>query len=479
MRQILSCVLSFALPALPAQAVPQSENPLENLVQTPYVELFERASELRISAVILDRYRKQLEEEKEREKEKLERQKETIENRIERSRDQLKKLNRGTPGAPDTEKRRHTVHCRIQELEKQLADIKIALQQGVNIAYDNKLAKLDVLERWPARFAQLQQLTAAERATERKFGNFRDIGFRGEPFNDQADDIDDGQEAIRELERNGLLPPEVEDQRIQDYVQKLGRRIASNSDLTVPLHIKVLKSREINAFALPGGFLFVNTGLIEKAEKESELAGVLAHEIAHVAARHSKRLRTRATIASIIFQAAQVAALIFTGGVVGIGTYYALQYGFYGLGLLLSLELLGVSRDYEIEADILGTQYLWKAGHNTRGFISFFDKMAQEKGYVTGLSWFRTHPPFYERMESTFEEITLLPKQEAVVDDTSEFHQIKERVAAVLKEMEKKDREAPTLKKVYECDDGEDHSKQAGANPAPRALPPRGCSATL
>ena len=112
----------------------------------------------------------------------------------------------------------------------------------------------------------------------------------------------------------------------------------------------------------------------------------------------------RATIAGIIFQAAQVAALIFTGGVVGIGTYYALQYGFFGLGLLLSLQLLGKSRNFEIEADILRVQYLWNAGYNNRGFIDFFDKMAQEKGYVRGMSWFRTHPPFYQRMEQAWKE---------------------------------------------------------------------------
>ncbi|MFN0086452.1 MAG: M48 family metalloprotease [Blastocatellia bacterium] len=130
-----------------------------------------------------------------------------------------------------------------------------------------------------------------------------------------------------------------------------------------------------------------------------------------------------------------------------------LQYGFYGLGLVLSLSLLGVSRDYEIEADILGTQYLWHAGYNTKGFINFFGRMAAEEGYVTGLSWFRTHPPFYERMEKTYREIVLLPKQTEVIDDSSQFHQMKERLKASEKEMEDLDRKAPTLRRVYDCDD--------------------------
>jgi Peptidase family M48 len=118
--------------------------------------------------------------------------------------------------------------------------------------------------------------------------------------------------------------------------------------LKVPLHISVLQSREINAFALPGGYLFIQRGLIEAADNESELAGVLVHEMAHDTARHSNKLMNRATIASLFYQAAQVAAIILTRGAAGIGLAYALQYGFYGLGLVINLKLLGVSRDYEV-----------------------------------------------------------------------------------------------------------------------------------
>ncbi|MBI3951101.1 MAG: M48 family metalloprotease [Acidobacteria bacterium] len=158
--------------------------------------------------------------------------------------------------------------------------------------------------------------------------------------------------------------------------------------------------------------LFINSGLILDADKESELAGVIAHETAHVAARHGHRLMVRANIANIIFQAAQVAAAIFTGGVVTAGLYYALQYGFFGLGMVLNLALLGVSRGYEEEADILGTQFLWRVGYEPTGFITYFDKMAREKGYVSGLSWFRTHPPFYDRMRQAYEQVLILPKKE-------------------------------------------------------------------
>ena len=209
---------------------------------------------------------------------------------------------------------------------------------------------------------------------------------------------------------------------------------------------------EINAFALPGGFLFVNTGLIDKAETESELVGVLAHEIAHAAARHGARLMKRATIADIVFQAAQIGAIILTGGVAGIGTYYALQYGFYGLGMILDLTLLGVSRDYEAEADQLGAQYAWKAGYDPKGFITFFDKMANEEGYVRSASFFRTHPPFLERIISTFSEITYLPSKQDLRMDSSAFARIHERVADLIRERQAEERDRPKLRgKASKC----------------------------
>jgi predicted Zn-dependent protease len=160
----------------------------------------------------------------------------------------------------------------------------------------------------------------------------------------------------------------------------------------------------------------------------------------------------RATIAEIIFQAAQVGAIIFTGGAIGIGTYYALQYGFYGLGMILDLTLLGVSRDYEAEADQLGAQYAWQAGYDPQGFITFFDKMASEEGYVKSASFFRTHPPFLERIISTFSEITYLPPRQDLRVDSSDFADAKRRVAELIKKREEEDKNRPMLRgKPPEC----------------------------
>ncbi|MBI1955048.1 MAG: M48 family metalloprotease, partial [Acidobacteria bacterium] len=154
-----------------------------------------------------------------------------------------------------------------------------------------------------------------------------------------------------------------------------------------------------------------------------------------------------ATIASIIYQAAQIAALIFTGGAVGLGTYYALQYGFYGLGLALSLQLLGVSRDYELEADQLGVQYVWKAGYNPEGFIQFFDVMASKEGYVEKTSFFRTHPAFYDRIVGVYREISFLPKQERAIENTSEFQAMQSRLREVVKKLDEEEADRPSLYK--------------------------------
>jgi predicted Zn-dependent protease len=230
----------------------------------------------------------------------------------------------------------------------------------------------------------------------------------------------------------------------------VAQNIARNSDLKVPLNVTLLNSKEINAFALPGGFLFVNHGLVLETRNEAQLAGVLAHEIAHDVARHGHRLMKKATIASILYQAAQVGAMIFTGGAVGIGAYYALQYGFQGLGLFLSLQLLGVSRDYELEADLLGVQYVWKSGYNPDGFIEFFDIMASKEGYVEKTSFFRTHPAFYDRIVESYREISFLPKQESSIETTKDFETIQAKLKKMSEDLDKEEKDRPSLYKREE-----------------------------
>jgi Zn-dependent protease with chaperone function len=425
---------------LSAVLQPKELTPLRGLLQKPYAELFDLAPTLEFRTAEIAAQRKALDKGKDFCVARFKDHAKQYGKQVDSAQKDLKKKSTGL-----SEDQRNQLHCKIQNLELLRSEAQALSGHAIPTAYDNLNAKLDLIEKWPALYKQTQQEIASGSHLSRRWGDVKDIGFREIAAN-QQDDIKKGQQAIEEMKRSGLLPPEVEDKAIQEYVNSVAQRIAQKSDLKIPLHVSVLQSREINAFALPGGYLFIERGLLEAADDESELAGVLAHEMAHDAARHANKLMKRATIAGIFYQAAQIAAMILTGGVAGIGTYYALQYGFYGLGLVLNLNLLGVSRDYELEADQLGVQYAWNAGYDPSGFIRFFDKIATREGYVNGASWFRTHPPFYQRMVDTRREIMFLPAKPDVLVQTSAFEQMKKELAPIAAAANKEEMGKPSLK---------------------------------
>ena len=214
----------------------------------------------------------------------------------------------------------------------------------------------------------------------------------------------------------------VEDPVVTEYVDRVGQNIVKHSDAKVPFVIKVVDTDEVNAFALPGGYFYVNKGLLLEAENESELAGVMAHEIAHVAARHATERMTKQ-------QLIQFAALpaLFMGGY---WTQMAIQNG---LGLGVSLAVLGITRKSEEEADQLGTQYLWNSGYDPNGFVTFFEKLEAHEKDKPGkfASFFRTHPPVEDRIAKVQEEISYLPVKDEYVVSTSEFNQVKARLIAM------------------------------------------------
>jgi beta-barrel assembly-enhancing protease len=413
---------------------------LRGLLQKSYAELFELAPTLTFGAAEIAAQRKTLGKGKDFCVSRFKEHGKQYGKQIEVAQKDLKKKT-----ASLTDQQRSQAHCRIQNLELLRSEAQALSGHAIPTAYDNLNAKLDLIEKWPALYKQTQQEIAIGAHLKRRWGDVKDIGFREIAAN-QQDDIKKGQQAIEEMKRSGLLPPEVEDKAIQEYVNTVAQRIAQKSDLKIPLHVSVLQSREINAFALPGGYLFLERGLLEAADDESELAGVIAHEMAHDAARHANKLMKKATIASIFYQAAQIAAVVLTGGVAGIGTYYALQYGFYGLGLVLNLNLLGVSREFEMEADQLGVQYAWNAGYDPSGFTRFFDKIATREGYVNGASWFRTHPPFYQRMVDTRREIMFLPPKPHMIVQSSAFEQMKKELAPIATAANKEEMGKPSLK---------------------------------
>ena len=347
-------------------------------------------------------------------------------------------------GKQVTESERHELHCKIQNLRALQSQADILAKHAIPLAYDNREAKLDLIEQWPAKFREISKQLEDGTYRNRRWGDVQDIAFR-EIEAGQEKDIKTGEDAIREMKTQRLMPEEVANREVVDYVIRIAQRVASHSDLKVPLKVTVLDSKEINAFALPGGFLYVERGLLEAVDDEAELAGVLAHEMAHVIARHGHKLMMRAEIANIFFQAAQVAGMILTGGAVGVGAYYALQYGFYGLGLVLDLKLLGVSRDFELQADQLGIQYAWNSDYDPTGFIRFFDKMATTKGYVEGAGWFYDHPPFYERMVEAEREITFLPKKKELAVQTSQFDEMKKALVKVTAKAKQEEEKKPSL----------------------------------
>jgi len=216
-----------------------------------------------------------------------------------------------------------------------------------------------------------------------------------------------------------LIPDPV----INEYVNRIGQNLVRNSDAKVPFTIKVIDSDEINAFALPGGFFYVNSGLILAADEEAELAGVMAHEIAHVAARHQMQQMTRLQYANMA-----TIPLIFVGSW---GVYQAASLA---INLALPITFMKFSRGFETEADYLGVQYMYKAGYDPQAFISFFEKIEakDKKKPGTLAKAFASHPPTPDRIEHTQQEIKrILPTQPQYIVSTSEFDSVKARLASL------------------------------------------------
>jgi len=411
--------------------------PLQDELKKSYMTLFETASRLEYSESQIAKMQEFLKQAQDYCVGRFESTSKNHQQRVDEAQRSLKKA-----GVTDSE--RHNLHCSIQDARALKSQADVISQHAIPVAYENRQAKLELIQKWPTQQKEIQQSIDNGSYKKRRWADVEDIGFR-EIEKNQKDDIKLGQEAIRDLKQSGMMPKEVENEEVVAFVKRVAQKIAANSDIQVPLQITVLNSKEINAFALPGGFVFVERGLLEAADDESQLAGVIAHEMSHAVARHGRKLMTKGTVAAIVYQAAQIAAVILTGGVAGIGTYYALQYGFYGLGLTLNLSLIGVSRDFERQADQLGIQYAWRAGYDTSGYIRFFDKMATKEGYVNGASWFRSHPPFYQRMVESQREILYLPKHESAIVNTTEFMAMKQSLTKVSARAEVESAQRPSL----------------------------------
>ncbi len=289
----------------------------------------------------------------------------------------------------------------------------------------------------------------------------RNIGNRGMGnWYSTSWEIGVGNEYSHEIEKSSHL---VTDPVVVEYVNRIGQNLVKNSDAKVPFTIKVLDTDEINAMALPGGYFYVNSGLILACDSEDELAGVMAHEIAHVAAHHAAREMTRLNY----MQIGSIPLMIFTQGTwTGYGIYEAAQ-------LAVPLTFLQFSRQFEAEADYLGIQYAYRAGYDPQGMVSIFEKLdALEKHKPGAISRaFSDHPATPDRIVNVEQEIaTILPAKVDYLVTTSEFDQVKARLARIQNKrgiQDKKGGNKPTLRRTADTNNDPNNPSSSSGSDQP------------
>ena len=283
-----------------------------------------------------------------------------------------------------------------------------------------------------------------------------------------------GRQIAAQVEQEAKL---VDDPMVTEYINRVGQNIVLHSDAKVPFTIKVIDSDEVNAFALPGGFFYVNKGLILAADNESELAGVMAHEIAHVAARHAMENQGKGALISY----GALAGIIFGGPIVST----VLQNGG---GLLGGLASLKFSRGAEEEADRLGVQYLYASGYDPTGMATMFEKLASKNKKKAGsfAKLFATHPQSLDRRDASIALVGRFPEKEEYVISTSEFQRVKAHLlrisnvkAGVVGDLDENEPGRPTLKKRQPEPDSSDSTNpttdsSSTSNDGPPKLKKRG-----
>jgi predicted Zn-dependent protease len=267
----------------------------------------------------------------------------------------------------------------------------------------------------------------------------RNVG-KGVNFYSLEREIALGKSMAQEVERSSKL---IDDPVVSEYVNRVGQNLVRNSDAKVPFTIKVIDSDVVNAFALPGGFFYVNSGLILRADSEAELAGVMGHEIAHVAARHGTKDATKGELTQL---AMIPLILLGPGGWAGYGIYE-------GMNFAIPLSFLQFSREHEREADYLGLEYMYKAGYDPNAFVTFFEKIEADEKHQPGTipKVFSTHPPTPERVVAIQKEIgEVLPARDQYIVSTSEFDTVKARLRGIENrdklQSGKSEKDKPTLR---------------------------------
>lgn len=331
-----------------------------------------------------------------------------------------------------------------QQTSQQQTSQQTTSQQQTSQQSDTQQAASQSSASQPVAQPENPAVKPGSKADVNAIGN-RNVG-KGLDFYSIESEIRLGKQLSQEVEKNAKF---INDPVVTEYVNRVGQNLVRNSDARVPFTIKVIDSDVVNAFALPGGFFYVNSGVLLHADEEAELAGVMAHEIAHVCARHGTKQATKSQIISL----ASIPAMIFI-------PYSWAGYAMYqGMNFAIPLTYLKFSRDAEREADYLGLQYMYKAGYDPNAFVSFFEKVEADEKKQPGTipKAFSSHPPTADRIEAIQKEIaTILPARDQYIVTTSEFDSVKRRLQMIEMNLKAQDSKSnkPTLRKKTEHNKG-------------------------
>jgi hypothetical protein len=404
---------------------------LEDQLHRPFVELLEDRNPVSYSDRDLRSLRSELDRTKKQEIEKRQKIEEDSETALDVARRELKAINGlSSRDTVEASARREELHRQIAGLDAAIQTARLDREQIIPDSFEIKYAKLRLIEDWPRRREEIAQRIEEGRARERKRGDIEDIGYR-DLEGDQREDISVGRQSVQEMKAGGWIPSRVQDEQVQSYVRSLTNRLARNSDLKIPLHADAIDSPEIRAISVPGGFLFVTSGLILATGSEHELSGMISREIGRIAARHGVRESKGPLVSRILAPAVQIAAMFFTGGITNQGANFGIGYGVQSLGALVDRAFGADSGKYRKEADQLGIQYAWKAGYDPRGLIGFVDSMVhlhEEKQYSATAGFFPKDSSLGERLLDAFAEIEYLAGQENYEADSGEFWRMKARL---------------------------------------------------
>jgi predicted Zn-dependent protease len=327
-----------------------------------------------------------------------------------------------------------------------------AQQPSAQPSADQSQTTQDSTQPAPEQQKDIPNVKPGSKQDVNAIGN-RSVG-KGLDFYSIEKEIALGKQLAQEVDKSAKF---IDDPVVTEYVNRVGQNLVRNSDARVPFTIKVIDSDVVNAFALPGGFFYVNSGVILHADEESEMAGVMAHEIAHVCARHGTKQATKGEIMNL----ASIPAMIFI-------PYSWAGYAIYqGMNFAIPLTFLKFSRNDEAEADYLGLQYMYKAGYDPNSFVAFFEKVQADEKKQPGTipKVFSTHPPTPDRIEAVQKEIaTILPARDQYIVTTSEFDSVKARLQMIEANIKVKDKnpKKPTLRKRTAQNKGGDTTTDGG-----------------